>query len=460
MFNAMRALFMAARLFTLSAAAQIADAPRSALVGTGVLPISTAHSTLLLGGGVDSGVGTLTLPDLALSPASPSPLHSAASPAAALAVRADRPAASSVQPVRSALSDSPLTAPMTTLVPAGEARNAVPETGRAALEAARPAVRIASAEDRVLRSVFGDRREAELAVPAAPLSFERPSLSAASSVAEAVPTEPAPPAPVPAGKDSPFLRIATGIGLVAVQAAMIHWGMRPFAVFMAAVSGIMMYEYDVMMSRSGHLVQRAIAIIAGASLAYTVSQGLSMAALPILAGVVLFRELFEKERSYDRVALTLTGALLLGWLPGHVSLIRETNPHGQAMTFMYFAAVWATDTFAYIVGKTLGRHKLAPVLSPKKTWEGAVGGFLAALGTTFTFAHFMPDLLSLKAAAIIGAAIGVLGQLSGFSASMIKRWAGVKDSGKLLPGHGGFLDRFDSVLFSAPLVYWLLKIFH
>jgi phosphatidate cytidylyltransferase len=126
---------------------------------------------------------------------------------------------------------------------------------------------------------------------------------------------------------------------------------------------------------------------------------------------------------------------------------------------MFFTAVWATDTFAYIVGKTLGRHKIAPVLSPKKTWEGSIGGFLAALATALAFKHFMPDLFSWRTAAIVGAAIGVVGQLSGFAASMIKRSAGVKDSGRLLPGHGGFLDRFDSFLLTAPLVYWLLTIF-
>jgi phosphatidate cytidylyltransferase len=457
MLTAIQTLFLASHFFTLSAAAQIAESPVSVPAGRAVLPIAAG-----LAGpqSVGAAAGTLSPLAPALMPVFSAPLHSepASAAAAVPALAAARAAIPIASPSHSVPTDSSLatTGASATL----GAHAALLGTGRAALEIERPEARIASSEDRVLRSVFGDRREAESLVHAAPLALSHAGLSAASYRVQLNPSEPAPAAAAPAKKDSPVLRLATGLGLIAVQAAMIHWGMRPFAIFMTAVSGLMMYEYDVMMSRGGHMVQRVIAVIAGVSLAYTVSIGLSTASLPILAGVMLFRELFEKERSYDRVALTLTGAFLLGWLPAHVSLIRETNPHGQAMTYMFFAAVWATDTFAYIVGKTLGRHKMAPVLSPKKTWEGAVGGFLAALATTFAFAHFMPDLFSWHTAAIIGAAIGVLGQLSGFSASMIKRWAGFKDSGKLLPGHGGFLDRFDSVLFSAPLVYWLLSMFH
>jgi phosphatidate cytidylyltransferase len=116
------------------------------------------------------------------------------------------------------------------------------------------------------------------------------------------------------------------------------------------------------------------------------------------------------------------------------------------------------DTAAYFVGKGFGSHALAPVLSPKKTWEGAIGGFAAALAVCAAFSHWsLKDALPLPFALGVGAVIGVTGQISDLAESMVKRDAGVKDSGALLPGHGGIFDRFDSYILCAPAVYYLLS---
>ena len=119
--------------------------------------------------------------------------------------------------------------------------------------------------------------------------------------------------------------------------------------------------------------------------------------------------------------------------------------------------VWVCDTGAYFSGRFFGRHKLNWEVSPKKTWEGAVGGTLLAVGGAVLMRHlFLSTLFSVKEAICLGLLIAVVGQVSDLAESVIKRSTGVKDSSNLLPGHGGFLDRFDSYLLLAPLFYYVV----
>ena len=139
------------------------------------------------------------------------------------------------------------------------------------------------------------------------------------------------------------------------------------------------------------------------------------------------------------------------------------DPHGKLLIVMPFAAAWVSDTFAYFGGRFLGRRKLAPVISPKKTVEGAISGVVGAciflciygyiLHACFDYnVQFIPLVLF----GILGAAVGQMGDLS---LSMIKRWHGIKDYGNLMPGHGGVLDRFDSVIFIFPVFVAILQFF-
>ena len=151
----------------------------------------------------------------------------------------------------------------------------------------------------------------------------------------------------------------------------------------------------------------------------------------------------------------LVGGILYTTLP--FILFYETA-FGNAEEFngylllMVFVLVWSTDTFAYLVGRKLGKHKLAPHISPGKTWEGLAGGTLGSIGVALLFYKFNPSdsIWFYVISAIIVSVFGVLGDLF---ESKLKRLAGVKDSGKMLPGHGGFLDRFDSLLMVAPPYY-------
>ncbi len=139
----------------------------------------------------------------------------------------------------------------------------------------------------------------------------------------------------------------------------------------------------------------------------------------------------------------------------HLILLRQLN-QGIYLTFLALSLTWATDTGAFFVGKALGRNKLAPLISPNKTVEGAVGGVLVAAATALVLGSIFPNQsLGLGGLVALGVAVGITGQAGDLVESALKRMAGVKDSGKLLPGHGGFLDRFDSILFTVPTVYYL-----
>jgi phosphatidate cytidylyltransferase len=131
-------------------------------------------------------------------------------------------------------------------------------------------------------------------------------------------------------------------------------------------------------------------------------------------------------------------------------VLREISP--RAVLFL-FLIVWGCDSFAYYVGKNLGRHKLAPIVSPHKTWEGTIGGLVGAtlIGAAAGTWWVMPELGPLRGAAAAAVASSA-GQIGDLVKSLWKRGAGVKDSGTFLPGHGGFYDRIDSLLFAGPVL--------
>ena len=152
-------------------------------------------------------------------------------------------------------------------------------------------------------------------------------------------------------------------------------------------------------------------------------------------------------------ALTFVGAVYVGVLGSYFILLRDL-PNGMVWTINVLLAAWATDTFAYIAGKAWGRHGFFTSISPKKTWEGAIGGWVAAtvamaiLGAWAGLPWFHGILL--------GFGVGVAGTVGDLAESVIKRQFGAKDSGNIVPGHGGLLDRLDSLLFAAVFAYYYL----
>jgi phosphatidate cytidylyltransferase len=178
----------------------------------------------------------------------------------------------------------------------------------------------------------------------------------------------------------------------------------------------------------------------------------AMILLSFLAGLFTRQELVTSVQS---VAFTLLGVFYVGWLLSYVLLLRLLID-GPYYVFYIFGVVWLGDAAALVVGTLIGRHKLAPSISPRKTIEGAVGGLLgslcgAILGGLWFLGHF-----TLTQCLAVGGMLAILGQLGDLSESLLKRSTGVKDSGVLIPGHGGILDKVDGILFGAPALYYYI----
>lgn len=255
-------------------------------------------------------------------------------------------------------------------------------------------------------------------------------------------------------------RVLTALVGIPLMLYLVHAGGAAYGLFVTGISALCCYEYALMLHLGGRPVQFVPTVALGAALAACAALG---GPLPVVlaggAALAVLLEMAAKEHSLDRVALTLFGALFAGWMPAHLALIRDLRPHGEAFAFLTFAAVWAMDTAAYAAGRGFGRHALAPRLSPKKTWEGAAAGFAAAIAVSLVFQKLsLHEALSPLMAVVIGVLIGTMGQLSDLAESLVKREAGVKDSGALLPGHGGVFDRFDSYILCAPAVYYALTL--
>jgi len=173
------------------------------------------------------------------------------------------------------------------------------------------------------------------------------------------------------------------------------------------------------------------------------------AAAALVSGIFLKR---EKDTIVD-VAVTTLGMVYVGWFFSYLIFIRSLTEHGGYLFFLLFT-VWAMDITAYLAGRFFGRTPLFPSISPKKTWEGSIAGFIVCLLVAWLF-NWIANL-EVWQALVLGALIGVLGQFSDLIESLIKRDAEVKDSSDILPGHGGVLDRVDSFILTAPLMYYYM----
>ena len=169
---------------------------------------------------------------------------------------------------------------------------------------------------------------------------------------------------------------------------------------------------------------------------------------------------FRRDTRFQSWVWTLTGILYLGWTLGHYVALRQLD-HGRELVILAVFTTFACDTSAFFVGHAWGRHHMAPAISPHKTWEGAIGGFVGAVAAALALRSLLSLgdwSLPLNYVEAIGAGclIGVVAQLGDLLESLLKRRAGVKDSGNLIPGHGGVLDRIDSLVFTGVIVYYFV----
>lgn len=179
----------------------------------------------------------------------------------------------------------------------------------------------------------------------------------------------------------------------------------------------------------------------------------------LMALLYLFK--IEERQLSDGMA-TVIGIVYVGFFSYHAVLTEDAfaDKCNFSPVWLIIATAFVTDICAYFGGYFLGKHKLCPVISPKKTVEGSVSGILGAVIVTVLLGYFMIDSSKLGWYAIIGAAGGIVSQFGDLTASIFKRNMGIKDYGTLIPGHGGIMDRFDSVLLTAPMVYYIMQLMY
>lgn len=167
-------------------------------------------------------------------------------------------------------------------------------------------------------------------------------------------------------------------------------------------------------------------------------------------------EIFTRKSGINGIVHTIFGFVYVTFLLSHIILINNLE-NAAVLVWLPFLTAWFADSSAYFVGISIGKHKLSPMISPKKTIEGALGGIIGCSLLTTVYGIFISNYnssIGISNFVLIGLLCGVFSPLGDLAASYIKRYTKIKDFGNLIPGHGGILDRFDSILFTAPIVYY------
>ena len=274
-------------------------------------------------------------------------------------------------------------------------------------------------------------------------------------------------------KNNFIQRTITGIVFVAVLVGCILGGPIPFTILFALISALTILEFGSIVGKSGEvIINKPICMLAGVFLffgfAYLgVAPGDSSVLIPYLFLVIylLVSELYLKRKNpLHNWAYTMMSQMyialpfaLLNVLAFHTNVTGSASEYNPILPLSIFIFNWVNDTGAYCTGVLFGKHRLFERISPKKSWEGSIGGAVFCVIAAFVMAHFFP-FLSLGVWVGLGLVIVVFGTWGDLTESLLKRTLGIKDSGNILPGHGGMLDRFDSSLMAIPaaVVYFYI----
>lgn len=256
-------------------------------------------------------------------------------------------------------------------------------------------------------------------------------------------------------------RAFSAIALLIPVALLLWWGGIPWllAIMLVALLGIQ--ELFAALRQKGHrplILMQALAAVA-LPLAAFADKSLTVLLPVVTLIVVLSLNLLLSRRDLDGAlgdwAVSVAGVLYVALLLAYFVALRQRD-HGLQWILMAFLCTWACDSAAYLVGRAIGRRPFSPVISPKKTWEGTVGGIVAA---TLTGLVAVPLLgLPVVVALLLGLAVSIAAIAGDLAESLLKRQLGIKDSGTLIPGHGGVLDRVDSLLFAVPVVFYIAAV--
>ena len=271
-----------------------------------------------------------------------------------------------------------------------------------------------------------------------------------------------------------LIRAASGAVMLAVMLTAMLWSVWSFAALLVVITAGVTWEHLRLSEHCGAQPQKAMAmslallvvtpfvlvLLNNEDYLLTDSVGVAFVmtfVIMIATLVVLFVELFrQRETPIQNIGATILPALQVALPMAMLALLPVMGEGYNAWRVVaFFSIIWANDVFAFLVGITLGRHRLCERISPKKSWEGFIGGIVAAMGVALLAAHLLGENM------YVWAGLGLVSSLAAVAGdlieSMFKRAAGVKDSGAIMPGHGGWFDRFDAVLTAAPVaVIYLL----
>jgi phosphatidate cytidylyltransferase len=270
-------------------------------------------------------------------------------------------------------------------------------------------------------------------------------------------------------RSSIFTRVAASIVFIPCFIIITRRGGYHFLALVDIIIFIGMWEFYRMMESKGVRPYKVIGIASGLALSWYVFFRNGVYAnlfLTLALLAIMTLELTRKgdSRAILHISTTMLGVIYVSFLASHMVMLRELPistgleyPMGASFVYLAFVVTWSCDTGAYFVGTLAGKHPLLPRVSKKKTWEGAAGGMMFAVAGALVAKYTFAGYLATWHAVVLGVTAGVIGQVGDLVESMIKRDADIKDTSETIPGHGGVLDRFDSLLFTAPLIYYFLK---
>jgi len=256
-------------------------------------------------------------------------------------------------------------------------------------------------------------------------------------------------------------RVITGLCGIPLLTAIVWFG-EPWFTILVAIWGVLaVFEFYKMVAASRALPLTYFGLIWTLLFILSPHFDYDMLIPLLLTSAVILPLIWpllrpQKEAAFASWAWTIAGILYVGWLLSYLVALRGVDD-GRNWVFLALFVTFASDTSAFFVGRALGKHRLAPRVSPGKTWEGAIAGLLGAITVSLLFTLNSPLQVPFGywwQAVLLGLLVSLFGQLGDLVESLFKRNMGVKESGKWIPGHGGFLDRMDSVAFAGIVVYY------
>lgn len=257
------------------------------------------------------------------------------------------------------------------------------------------------------------------------------------------------------------VRFRTGLIYTLVTIACVFAGDYLTMIYLMVVSGICAGEFYYMLRSDSKLPNEALgiggAVLFAPAMYFFGLSGALLVVVVLLVALLVWYVFWLRSRIQD-VAISFFGAAYTGLLLGSLIIVRKgiDDPWAGLVLFMLFLSVWTNDAFAYFVGSKIGKHKLAPRISPKKSWEGFFAGLFGSMLVWFVMSFIPAINLSIPMALLFGLICGLMEVLGDLAESRIKRNSGFKDSGTIMPGHGGLLDRTDSLFLAAVTATFLM----